>query len=59
MDEKTRGNTKENYKNPEVLEILNDEKEENKEVMERKTQNCFMCVKNSSEKPNNQVVIEN
>ena len=24
-----------------------------------KTQNCFMCVKNSSEKPSNQVVIEN
>ena len=35
MVEKTRGSKKENQKNLEVLELLNDEKEENKGMMKK------------------------
>ena len=49
----------------EVLELLNDEnKERNKEVGRRvwkdkklKTQNCFVCVKNSNEKQSNHRIL--
>ena len=60
MAERARSRKKER-KLEEFRSFLNEEKEENKEVMERrnKTQNCFVCVKNSSEKPSNQVAIEN
>ena len=35
------------------------EKQRSDEKEKVKTQNCFMCEKNSSEKQSNQVVIEN
>ena len=56
------GKKKEIKKNLEVLELLNDKKrrkQRSDEEKESETQKCFMCVKNSSEKPSNQVVIEN
>ena len=36
-----------------------EEKQRSDKKREVKTQNCFMCVKNSCEKASNQVVIEN
>ena len=47
MVEKTRGSKKENWRNLEVLELLNDEKEENKGMM-KKSQNSelfYVCEK--------------
>ena len=47
MAERTRGKKRQNLKNLEVLELLNDEKRRKQKSDEEKvkTQNCFMCVK--------------